>query len=435
MNGSTKAVILIAVAIIACLGLTPFFSTPTVVYPIGDAYVQEWSGANYGTETTLKVGRSPPDDIIDFRSYLKFDLSTYATENITTVNLYLYWKGAGLPIVGYSKFDTAFITLIDDTWSEATVTWGTKPGWRKSGSTDKSLDLSDKWYRGGEPEHWIFSPGFSSIDITDWVNSEFSESDYIISIGVYPIDETTPYYAFFASREGSPAPHLEIEVWTPPPPGEYTLSLTVKDQCNNLLPASVTVDTQTKTCDATGKVNFNVTAGTKNVVAKIIVGENTYEASKNIEVTESMSDTITINRRFLWTFVVRYTDDTPLTTGTIGIENKETLSIPVTNGEGTGYLLDGTFTVTLTTSPSITIGTITVTNDQTYTITLTKPTVPGEAPTVAGTPTTEAPEVPVTEPPPAIPWVLLPTTHIYILTGVLVVIGIVAIVYVRRKRG
>jgi hypothetical protein len=414
---------LIAIIITALLGtgvvsqLIPYFSSNTPIYPIEDAYVYQYEPSkNFGTTSPLKVGSEmvgTTGPAYTYRSYLKFDLSTYSTQSISSSKLYMYWSGAMLPAVEYIPFDKVYIALVSDAWTETGVTWNNKPPW----GSEKQLDLSTKWSEG------IFTPGWSTIDITDWVKSQFSVKDYIISVGVYSIYEGSLSLAWFHSREGSNKPYLEITTEVAPPTPTFTLLLTVKDQLGNPLPATVTVDKETKTCDAYGKASFNVTQNVlATVTAKIKVGARTYESSTAIFMDKDKTGTVTITRRFLWQFDLKYTDETR-PDGTLATINKEALTIPITAGKGEAYLLDGTYTLTFTASPQVNLGKITVNNDQIFTATIDKQT--GQVTTGIQTPV-------VTPQPVEIPWVLLPTTHIYILTGVILIVGIVAIYY-RRK--
>ena len=103
------------------------------------------------------------------------------------------------------------------------------------------------------------------------------------------------------------------------------------------------------------------------------------------------------------------------------------------DGFAEAYLLDDTYTVILEASAPVTLGSITVTNDGSLDVVLQKETgqVKTYTPTSYTAETTPyvQPTVPVQ---PEIPWELLPTTHIYLLTVALVVIGVLAIYFRRR---
>ena len=219
---------------------------------------------------------------------------------------------------------------------------------------------------------------------------------------------------------------------TPTP--KYVYELTVKDQVGNPLPATVRIDQQVMTADIEGKIKFEtVESKTYTVEASIKVGDKEYSSTKTITLTSNITDTIVINRRFYWTFDIMYSDGTK-PTGTLKLlGTKETQVVPVNNGFAEAYLLDDTYTVILEASPAITLGSIKVTNDGSLDVVLQKET--GRVTTY--TPTAYTPETtPYVQPTvpvqPEIPWELLPTTHIYLLTAVLVIIGVLAIYFRRR---
>lgn len=153
----------------------------------------------------------------------------------------------------------------------------------------------------------------------------------------------------------------------------YALTLQCKDQVGNPLPASVYFNDYLTNCDKEGIASYYTYQKdvTVNVKASTKVGERTFEASNDYLLSQNQTQTLTISRRFHWRFVVQYTDGEKVS-GTLKLTNKETIEVPISNGAGEGYLLDGTYKVTFYSSPEIDLGTITVTNDQTYTINLTK---------------------------------------------------------------
>jgi len=220
---------------------------------------------------------------------------------------------------------------------------------------------------------------------------------------------------------------------TPPPP-KYVYELTVKDQVGNPLPATVRIDGQVMTCDLQGKIRYETSESKSYTVeASVKVGDKEYSATKTVTLTHNMTDTITINRRFYWTFNVMYSDGTK-PTGTLRLVGlKETQTVPIKDGFAEAYLLDDTYTVILEASAPVTLGSITVTNDGSLDVVLQKETgqVKTYTPTSYTAETTPyvQPTVPVQ---PEIPWELLPTTHIYLLTVALVVIGVLAIYFRRR---
>ncbi|MCS7124565.1 MAG: DNRLRE domain-containing protein [Candidatus Bathyarchaeota archaeon] len=220
---------------------------------------------------------------------------------------------------------------------------------------------------------------------------------------------------------------------------EFTLQLIVKDQCGNPLQATVTVDGQSVTCDKKGTAVMAVPSGTRTVQALVRVGDRTFNVSRTVSVNKHMPLELVIYRRFYWTFYFNYTDGTVPSKGTITLTHpKEVLKVPLINGVGEAYLLDGTYRITVEASPAVDLGTITVKTDGELFYTLNKATARIEEKSENPIPTTED-ETPVTPPPPPtqpeIPWVLIPSIYIYTLIGVLAFGFIVAaVVSMRRKQ-
>jgi hypothetical protein len=212
---------------------------------------------------------------------------------------------------------------------------------------------------------------------------------------------------------------------------EYTINFIVKDQVGNPLPAKVTFDGSSLTCDKTGvSPQTKITKTQLTIKAEIKVGTQTYSATEALTLTKSMTKEITITRRFYWTFSINYTDGS-LATGTLTASStKETLTTPITSGYGEAYLTDATYTFSFEASPAVSLKTVTITNDGDLVATIDK------AKATAETSHTEIPTTSSTSPTvtPAIPWILIPSIYIYALIGVLAFGFILAvIVRIRRK--
>jgi hypothetical protein len=420
MKPPIKAIVALIIALLGTgtlIQLIPFFSSGTPIYPIEDAYVYEGAPTqNYGSSTQLRIGLEAPN--YRYRSYLKFDLSAYKGQTITCT-LNLYCAGGFGSSQGYGPMWSGSVLLVDDTWTEQTLTWNNQPNSLRV----KSIDLTDRWTYTGEG--WVSVSGWEQLNITDWVQDQFAKGDYIISIGVRG-DEMTLSVMWFSSKETTTKCYIDVTTQAAPPTPTYTLSLTVKDQLGHLLPATVTVDQETKTCDQTGKVSFKVTQNKlATVTAKVNVGTRTYQTTTTIFMDKDKTETITITRRFYLLFDIKYSDGTK-PDGILTMQNGELVSVGINQGKGEAYVLDGTYTVTFTASPPVTLGKLTVTDDLTYTATIDKTTN-----TVVGAPTTTPVTTPVVQPTP-IPWVLLPSVYIYILTGGLFTLIVAAIFATRR---
>ncbi|WP_245610465.1 CBM96 family carbohydrate-binding protein [Thermococcus celericrescens] len=130
--------------------------------PTDDAYVNDASpDTNYGTESRLYVGTYYSDGS-NYRSYLKFDLSGLPEGAVITsarLYVYTYYGAYGTPV------NISVCSVDDDSWSETSITWNTKPN---------PGTLLDKDLVGTDGKHW------SVWDVTSFVQSEFN-SDKIVS--------------------------------------------------------------------------------------------------------------------------------------------------------------------------------------------------------------------------------------------------------------
>jgi len=208
------------------------------------------------------------------------------------------------------------------------------------------------------------------------------------------------------------------------PPPEYSLQVIVKDQCGNLLPAKVTIGTESKPC-TNGMVSFTISpAGTITVTAEVKVKERIFSTTQQVTVSASKTITLTITRRFLYGFYVNYADGTLPDGKIIAVSNEETLEIPITSGFGEDYLLDGRYRLSFEASPAISVGEITVTNDGTFSCIINTETNTVEESTTTTETAATTPEI---------PWVLLPSIYIYGLLGVLA-FGFILATVVRVRR-
>jgi len=215
----------------------------------------------------------------------------------------------------------------------------------------------------------------------------------------------------------------------------YSIDFIVKDQVGNGLPAKVTFDGVSITCDRYGlSTKTKISKTSLAITAEIRVGTETYSTTETISITKSMTKTITITRRFFWRFYINYTDGTAATGRITATSTKETLTIPVTNGYGEAYLIDASYTFTFEASPGVALKTATITNDGDFYATLTKATATTPSTTMSSETTqipTSAPTSPTATP--EVPWILIPSVYIYALLGVLV-FGFIIAVVVRARR-
>jgi len=209
---------------------------------------------------------------------------------------------------------------------------------------------------------------------------------------------------------------------------EYTISFKVIDQAGNPLPARITFDSETVTCDKYGLAIAKVTKTKVEIKAEIKVGTQTYSStSDTLTLIKSITKEITIVRRFLWKFYINYTDGSVATGRIIATSTRESLNISIVSGYGEAYFLNTLYQFSFEASPAVVLKTVSITNDGELYATLTKPTP--TRPSTAET-TTTAKSVAST---PEIPWILIPSIYIYALLGVLV-LGFIIAVIVRYRR-
>jgi hypothetical protein len=216
---------------------------------------------------------------------------------------------------------------------------------------------------------------------------------------------------------------------------QYTLDFMVQDQCGNPLPARVTFENETLIADKYGRTTQVKMAKPQiTVTAEVKVGTQTYSTTQTFTVTTSMTKTLTITRRFLWKFFINYTDGTLATGKIIAVISQENVTIQVVGGNGTGYLLDGTYTLAFEASPAVTLKPLTISNDGEYTATINKQ---------EGTSTSTSTETPSGETPPSAPttpWALIwslissPYIQVFLVIFGLLIFIILALVIIRLWR-
>jgi hypothetical protein len=205
-QGKVFKVLLFPLLVVTLAFIFPNSAVPALyqISPTEDALVQSgtlYENTNYGDADYLRVGYSTSGST--WRSYLKFDLdipSMPDNEYITSLTLNLYQDATS----GESGDTVHLYWVGNDSWSEATVTWVTRPGLTEQLT---STTTGDGW------NAWTFSPP-----------SDDSTPD-ILSLGL-GIDELTNYHNDFNSKEYSDAsyrPNLEVTTAVIPLPGSLLL--------------------------------------------------------------------------------------------------------------------------------------------------------------------------------------------------------------------
>ncbi|VVB52305.1 Uncharacterised protein [uncultured archaeon] len=168
------------------------------------------------------------------------------------------------------------------------------------------------------------------------------------------------------------------------------------------------------------------------LTATVKVGTETYSASKTFSVSDSASQTLTISRRFFWTFNVNASDGS-FPSGAITLTSaKESINVPISNGYGTAMLLDGQYHSTFNAGTQIKLVDFTVENDGNF-----YATIATNSNDVIDTGVNSQPQQngQAINPYTNTPFYLLPDVYIYGLIGVLALGAVLAaIVATRRKK-
>ncbi|GJM63897.1 DUF7594 domain-containing protein [Persicobacter diffluens] len=136
----------------------PTTGSGVVIEVAEDAYVREDKPTNnYGTATSLRAEQLPAEDQ---EIFLKFDLSAYASTDISLANLRLYpYSGSGATNKLYIANNSA--------WSEQSINWNNKPDF---GSAIKS------WYVDNDDQ-------FFYIDITSTIKQYAGQDITLVITG------------------------------------------------------------------------------------------------------------------------------------------------------------------------------------------------------------------------------------------------------------
>jgi hypothetical protein len=272
----------------------------------------------------------------------------------------------------------------------------------------------------GKPlaEAVVISPVSDKTDATGTFSTSLTAGQYTVTV------------AFGAAQKSDTVLLSSDKTVTLTLTPEYTVQFIVKDQVGNPLPAKITFDTASFTCDKTGVTQATITKTQVTVKAEVKVGTQAYSTTEALTLTKSTTKEITITRRFFWKFFINYTDGT-LATGTLtATSTNENLTVPVTSGYGEAYLIDATYTFAFSASPAVTLKTASITNDGEFYATINKEAGKTETTTTTEIPTSSATSPTVT---PEVPWLLIPSLYIYALLGVLM-FGFIIAAAVRLRR-
>ncbi|MCS7131765.1 MAG: DNRLRE domain-containing protein, partial [Hadesarchaea archaeon] len=176
--------------------------TETRIYPSDDAFLNSGSpNANYGSSAELHIRDTGANNILR-RSVLKFNLSTIPTmlggRAIKSATLRLYCLDWGVSNLWFYVRRVA-----DDSWSEAKVTWSSKPTF----GDVLAKELQGTWER--------FKNTWRAYDVTSYVMDEHA-GDGMVSFGLDMGDISGGIWPepgqgmVFSSKEGLHPPYLNV---------------------------------------------------------------------------------------------------------------------------------------------------------------------------------------------------------------------------------
>lgn len=176
--------------------VTQVFVEPPVnnnIAVIEDSYVR--GGANGDTNyngDVLTIKESPTNADFSRQAWLKFDVSGY--NDITSATLFM----SGNQSSG-SVFDISVYEVVDDSWSEGTITWNNAPAQSTLIGSFATAGDTDSAYQDFQ------------IDVTDYVQTELS-GDKIVSVNLADAISTNNQFRIYNSEGDSGiAAYLRIE--------------------------------------------------------------------------------------------------------------------------------------------------------------------------------------------------------------------------------
>lgn len=188
------ASVILAGAFVSSAGTKANASNIYTVNAVADSYVYTASpNTNFGA-TNLVVQQNINNE---YRSYIKFDLTSIPGLTVTSATLWLRLRsiGAATTVKVYS--------CDDDSWTNNGITWNNQPA---TGTPQASIDVSTAglWYEA---------------DITSWVASQFG-GNKVVSVVIRDdeyLNRNSQYYSI-ETGAGAYEPHLVIEVEGAPEP-------------------------------------------------------------------------------------------------------------------------------------------------------------------------------------------------------------------------
>lgn len=304
------------------------------------------------------------------------------------------------------------------------------------------------WNRNGNPD--------SSDNPHDF--SDLQSGEAFVAVFANQPSSPTPQPSSSSNPTGNPNPTNTPAPTATPMPSQSippasvssTVKYVVTDQLGHPLPATITETTAytfkgntpsfVSSATAVGGlyshqfiVNQADSSFPVTVTATVSVGSKQYQNQETFMVQATaagatQTESVSIPRRFFWTFNVNQTDGSKPSGSVTLASTGDSVTVPITDGYGEGYLVDASYTSTLVTPiDTFSLTTFTVSNDGYFTATI-NPTTDTAISTHTDNPNGVQSQ-------PYIPFYLLPEIYIYGLLVVLAVIAVIGgIVAVKRTR-
>lgn len=177
--------------------------------PSADSYIHDVNAStNYGTALELIVKKATSTNFR--KGYVKFDVTALGVGVVSSAVLRLYSTSAAAVYVNLYQ--------VSDGWTENGITWNNAPA---EGALIATTSVSA-------------TPGYSSWDITSYVQNQLAANDKIISILVYPSTVSSATINFKSREAASNQPELVVitSQAVPSAPTGLTATAMASDQIN-----------------------------------------------------------------------------------------------------------------------------------------------------------------------------------------------------------
>jgi glucose/arabinose dehydrogenase len=229
------------------------FAQATATRPAADAYVRggTYAAQNFGTATALYVKNSSTADTMR-QAFLRFPLAgTGVGRAILRLRGALSSGTSDVPIAVHPVADTA--------WSEAALTWNTRPPSDATALAAAPIrGTAAAWYE------W---------DVTSYVRSRVAAGSAAVGFSLFGTAPSNPYVTFTSDEAGSNRPELLITAESPLPAGSADIVLYATD-------VSIASGAWRRVADATAAAHMRIhhpDAGAAKLAAPLANPTNYFE--------------------------------------------------------------------------------------------------------------------------------------------------------------